>query len=206
MKLIIKIIQFITALNIMAIGVALYLKADIGIGSWDVLHNNLNEFYHYTFGTWVFIVGIITILISQIFYFHLRSLLAIVTGFILGRLIDMWYIHIFTFDMTSLVIRIPLFFLSIVLLGSGISLLVLSKLPPTPPDILMISLMKKFKLNFLTAKTVTEVSVFVVAISIGMIHGKPFNNIGIGTLLTLILIGSIVQVSSYLWKKLFNLI
>ncbi|QVK19142.1 hypothetical protein KHQ81_05425 [Mycoplasmatota bacterium] len=201
MKLFKKIIQFIIALNLIAIGVGLYIRADIGIGSWDVLHNNLSEFYNLTFGTWVFIVGIITILISQLFYFHLRSFLAVITGFILGRLIDIWSIHIFSFDISSLVVRVPLFFLSIILLGSGISLLVLSKLPPTAPDILMISLMKKFKLNFLTAKTLTETTVFIVAISIGTFHGKPLNNIGIGTLLTLLLIGSIVQVSSKFWEK-----
>jgi len=201
-----KILQFTIALNLMAMGIALYLKAAIGIGPWDVLHNNLNEFYQISFGTWVFLVGIITILIAQLFYFHLRSLLAIGTGFILGKLIDIWYDYVFIFDISELYIRLPLFFLSIILLGSGISLLVLSSLPPTPPDILMISLMKRFKLNYLTAKTLIEINVLIIAIIVGTIHGKILNNIGVGTVLTVFFIGSIIQIFSILWKKVFRLV
>ncbi len=201
-----KFIQFIIGLNLMALGISLYLKASIGIGSWDVLHNNLYEFYHLTIGTWVFIVGVVTIMISQVFYFHPKNLLAIITGFILGKLIDFWYSNIFHFHFTLLSVRIPMFFISIILLGSGISILVLSTLPPTPPDIFMISLMKRFKLNFLKAKTITEGTVFIVAITMGTIHQKPFNNVGLGTLLTFLLIGSIVQVSSKFWRILFKII
>lgn len=58
MKLIKRIVLYFFALNLMAMGVALYLKVDIGVGSWDVLHGNLYDFYHLTVGTWVFIVGI----------------------------------------------------------------------------------------------------------------------------------------------------
>lgn len=206
MKHINKIVQFILALNLMAIGIALYLKANIGIGSWDVLHGNLYKYYHLTFGTWVFIVGIVTILISQLFYYHISSFLAIFTGLVLGQLIDLWHDRIFLFELSLIHYQVILFFLSILLLGSGISLLVLTKLPPTPPDIFMISLMKRYKVNFLTAKSITEATVFFAALTVGLIHSRPFYNVGIGTLLTLLLIGSIVQISSKFWKKIFKFI
>ncbi len=199
-----KIFQFILGLNLMSIGIVFYLKANIGLGSWDVLHNNLHEFYQLTFGTWVFIVSIITILFSQLFYYNFSSLLAIGTGFILGLLIDLWHDYILLFYIPQLYLRIPLFLIGLTLLGSGIALLVKSKLPPTAPDIFMISLMKRFTLNYLVAKTITELCVFIIAIIIGSVHGKVFNNIGIGTILSLILIGSIVEESSRLWKKLFR--
>jgi hypothetical protein len=197
-----RLILFLLAQILMTFGIALYLRAEIGVGPWDVLHNNLFEFYALSFGTWVFIVGIITILISQIFYKNIRNLLAIITGLIQGQFIDFWLDYVLNFELSALAIRIPIFLFSLVLLGSGISLLVHTKYPPTPPDILMLSIKQKFQLNYLKAKTLTELSAFLVAIIIGIINSNPFNNIGIGTLFTILFIGSIVEVSAKLWIKI----
>lgn len=197
-----RLILFLLAQILMTFGIALYLRAEIGVGPWDVLHNNLFEFYALSFGTWVFIVGIITILISQIFYKNVRNLLAIITGLIQGQFIDFWLDYVLNFELSALAIRIPIFLFSLVLLGSGISLLVHTKYPPTPPDILMLSIKQKFQLNYLKAKTLTELSAFLVAIIIGIINSNPFNNIGIGTLFTILFIGSIVEVSAKLWIKI----
>ena len=196
-----RLILFLLAQILMTFGIALYLRAEIGVGPWDVLHNNLFEFYALSFGTWVFIVGIITILISQIFYKNIRNLLAIITGLIQGQFIDFWLDYVLNFELSALAIRIPIFLFSLVLLGSGISLLVHTKYPPTPPDILMLSIKQKFQLNYLKAKTLTELSAFLVAIIIGIINSNPFNNIGIGTLFTILFIGSIVEVSAKLWRR-----
>lgn len=210
---IIILVLYLLALNLMAFGISLYLNANIGIGSWDVLHNNLTEFYNFkigsyvfTFGTWVFVVGILTILLSQLIHFNVKSFLAIFTGFLLGKIIDLWLYNFFTFEIENIYIRIILFFMALISLGSGISLLVLTKLPPTPPDVLMVGLMTRFKLNFLISKTITEIFVFIVAVFIGSINQLPFNNLGFGTVLTLIIIGPIVHLFFNLWKKFFDLI
>ncbi len=195
---------YIAAMNLIGLGVSYYIIANIGLGSWDVFHKNMADFYGLSVGTWVFIVGFIVILISQVFYFQPKYFLAIITGLITGKLIDFWS-YIFNFLTTDdFIIRIPLFLTSILLLGSGISLLVMSKLPPSPPDVLMISLIKKFKLNYLKAKTLTESLLFVIAITVGTINSKPFNNLGIGTFIVLITIGSSVQFFSQVWKKIFG--
>lgn len=203
MKLSVRIFLFIFALNLVSMGISLYLKADIGIGSWDVLNNNLAQFYRFSFGTWVFIVGIITILVSQLLYFRLYNFLAIIPGLIMGLLIDMWLI-IFHFQLDNIYLQFIIFFLALILLGSGISLLVLTKLPPTPADILMLSLMKCFKTNFFVARTTTDALALISGIIVGAINNKPLNNIGIGTLLALLFVGSIVQVTSRFWKKLLK--
>lgn len=203
---IIILFLYLFSLNLMALGINMYIKADIGIGSWDVLHNNLTQFYGLTFGTWVSIVGAITILISQLFYLNFKTILAIFTGVIFGKIIDLWLDNIFTFEIDNLILQIMLFFLGVIFIGSGISLLVLTKLPPTPPDVLMVSLMKRFKLNFLMSKTIIETFVFIVAVIIGSINKVPFNNLGVGTIISLIFIGPIVELSSKLWKRILYLI
>jgi len=101
----------------MALGINMYIRANIGIGSWDVLHNNLTQFYGLTFGTWVSIVGVITILISQLFNRDLKAVLAIFTGVIFGKLIDMWLYNVFTFEIENLYLQIVFFFISKVVIN-----------------------------------------------------------------------------------------
>lgn len=203
MKLSVRIILFIFAINLVSMGITLYLKAGIGVGSWDVLNNNLAQFYRFSFGTWVFIVGIITILVSQILYFRPDSFLAIISGFIMGLFADLWLI-VFQFQLNNFYLQLIIFLFATLLLGSGISLLVLTKLPPTPADILMLSLMKRFKVNFFISRTMTEALALITGIIVGIINNAPFNNIGLGTLLSLSLVGSTVQITSKFWKKLLK--
>lgn len=204
MKYIYRTILFLFALNLMAMGIALYLKADIGVGPWDVLHNNLYEYYQLTFGTWVFIVGIIAILFSLLLHYRPKNLLAIISGLIMGKLIDIWLIEVFVFKVDNLILQLLIFICAIILLGNGIALLVITKFPPTPGDVLMLSIINKFKLNYLKAKTLTDLLAFIVAILIGLINGAPFNKIGIGTLLALFFIGGVIEVTSKFWQRLLK--
>lgn len=200
-----NILIFIMGLKFMAMGIALYLKTNIGVGSWDALFYNLYEFYGFTVGTWVFIASIIIILVSQLIYFNPKHFIAIFTGLIQGWLIDLWFEHIYVFELSNLSLRFLCFFVSLFLLGNGISLVILSKLPPTTGEVFMLSLQNRFKLNQLAGKTVSEFIAFIVAVLISIINSKPFNNIGIGTILSLLLIGSIVQFATNYWHKVFSI-
>lgn len=199
-------ILYFIALTFMGLGIALYLRANIGVGAWDVLHNNLTEnYFNLTFGTWVFIVGFISVTISQLLSFNLKNYFAVITGLINGKIIDLFYYKVLIFELNNIYIQILYFTLSLILLGSGISLLVLTKFPPTPADVLMLGLVKKYDFNYVKAKTITELSVLFVAIFISIIVGKPFSNIGIGTIITTFLIGVIIGYTSKKWRKLLKM-
>lgn len=200
-----RIILYIISLFLISIGVNMFLLARLGLGSWDVLHNNLTTYFGLTFGTWVFIVGITTVLISMIFKYDLKSFLTVLNSFILGFIIDFFLFNVFTFEVVNIWYRIIIFIVGVILLGNGISLLILTKFPPTPPDILMLAISHRFKLNFTISKTIGEAAVFLIAIIIGYIGGNAFGNIGVGTIILLLTIGIAIELSSKYWKKTFNL-
>lgn len=199
-----NVLVFLFGLNFMAMGIALYLKTNIGVSSWDALYYNFYDFYGLTVGTWVFILGIIIILISQLVYFKPIHFFAIITGLIQGWLIDLWFERIYVFTLTNLPLRYLLFIVSLFILGNGIALVILSKLPPTTGDVFMVSLQKRFRLNQFASKTLADFIAFVVTVIITFINHKPFNYIGIGTILSLSLIGSIVQIATNYWKKILS--
>lgn len=57
---------FFIGIIIMAFGIALTIKANIGVASWDVLHIGLYKQMGLTIGTWNIIVGLIILSISSI--------------------------------------------------------------------------------------------------------------------------------------------
>ncbi|ERJ11192.1 YczE/YyaS/YitT family protein [Haloplasma contractile] len=205
-----NIALYLLAINLMAIGISCYLVASIGYGSWDILHANLT-YFGLDFGLWVAIVGVITVITATLIHFQWKFFAAIISATILGQLINLWsrLFNAYAYQQEILVLdlglKIVVFTAAITALGSGISLLVLSKLPPTPPDVLMVSLMKRFHLKYSSAKTITEVIAFSSAIIIGIIAGEAFGGVGVGTIITLFGIGLVVQYSSELWKRLFNI-
>ncbi|MDF2698564.1 MAG: hypothetical protein K0Q49_120 [Haloplasmataceae bacterium] len=213
-----NIVYYFIALLMMGFGIALYLKAGIGVGAWDVLHSNLSYVmptitlgtwvFSLSVGTWVFLIGIVTVTISLIFKFTFRSYLAIISSLINGKFID-FFSSILEYEIfnipTNIYLQLIIFSIALLFLGSGISLLVLTKLPPTPPDILMLSLVHRFKLNYTVSKTMTEVMVLIIAIIVSIMGGHPFYNIGIGTILTTMFVGMIVGYTSKQWRKLLKM-
>lgn len=203
-------IMFLLGLMLMGLGISIYLFTEVGVGSWDVLHGNLTDLFddRYTFGTWVTIVGFITISVSQLFYRNLLAYISVITGLILGMVIDLWssiWINSgLSVQFGNPSIKWILFLIALIILGSGISLLVLSKLPPTPIDVLMISYMKRYNLNFNIAKFLTESTAFIAAVIVGLINDNPGRGIYYGTLLSVFAVGWIIQCASIVWRKVFK--
>jgi len=190
----------------LAMGVSLYIMTDVGIGPWDALAANLAEYFprlngglftiSMTIGYWVFVLGIIVVIVSLLFSPKKGQLLALITGLTLGLLVDLWMaiyqwmglMHV----LDALVVRWLFFFVSLLLVGTGTALMVMSNVPPSPVDTLMMSIRKRFYLPFSTAKFLTELLAFVSVLTLNVIYEKPFNSIGFGTIITVLSLGIIV--------------
>lgn len=204
-----NITMLLLGLLLMGLGISLYMNTNVGVGIWDALHMTLAEHTKINVGNWVTIVGVLVILFSQLIIFRPIYLLSIITGLIMGQFINLW-MYIFTVtklfnNMDHLLIRWIIFFVALIMLGSGIALVVLSKLPPTPVDVLMLSYSERFRLSYTFAKLFTEGTALISAVIVGAIYGKPFNNIALGTLCAILFTGVIIDFVTPLWKKLFKL-
>lgn len=205
------------ALLLIGFGITLYIRARVGVGAWDVLHASLAEYYprlrigsltiELSIGRWIMIVGVIAVLISQLLNRKAYYFLSILTGLVQGVVTDLWD-NVLEFDKLigmNLFTRWVSYAVALFALGSGIALLVRSTFPPSPIDTLMIGVIKRFNLKYNVGKFSVELLAFIIALLINTIEGSPLNNIGIGTIISLLVIGQIVALSDKFWARVLRL-
>ncbi|MDG5789533.1 membrane protein [Evansella sp. AB-P1] len=172
---------------ILALGLTLTIKANLGTGPWPALNVGLASSFGLTVGSWTFIVGIVLILINSILIKELPSFLSIIPIFILGIFLDFWLLIVFNnITIQTLMFQFGLLLVGIMLIAIGVSLYIQTKLPLNPIDGFMLAVQKRFQVSMRKGKTITE----LVALFFAILFSGP---IGIGTIFVALLIGPTVQ-------------
>ncbi|MDL4841833.1 YczE/YyaS/YitT family protein [Aquibacillus rhizosphaerae] len=193
-----KILFFVTGLIVLSFGISLTIKADLGAGAWDALNVGLSSLTGLTVGNWVIIMGVILMVVNALIGKERPDLFSLITIFVIGFMIDFWLLIVMTnWHLEGFLIQGLSLMVGIVILGFGVSLYLQPKLSLNPVDGLMVALQKRFKINLLTAKTITEVFALLLAILLG-------GPIGIGTFIILLCIGPVIQLFEPFAKKMLN--
>jgi uncharacterized protein len=183
----IRILFYLIGLFLMGFGVTLTIKADLGAGAWDALNVGLSNAIGLTVGSWVIIIGIILMFINAFIVNGKPKLLALVTILLIGFSVDFWLMVALKNVEYELLIHQVLSLVSgIMFIAIGVAMYLQTKFPANPIDQLMISLHERFRLNFMVAKTIGEVSALFLAF---ILQGP----IGVGTIIITFLIGPIIQ-------------
>ncbi|CAG9623635.1 YczE/YyaS/YitT family protein [Sutcliffiella rhizosphaerae] len=195
-----RVLFYLIGLFILSFGISLSIISDLGAGAWDALNVGLSNTFGLTVGSWVFIVGIILIIINAWLHKRKPDYLAVITIFLVGVFIDFWLIQVLPeWSPESLIIRFIVLLIGMTLMAIGISTYLQSKLPVIPIDNLMLGIQKRLKIKMMTAKTIGEVGALIAA----LIFKGP---IGIGTFIITFGIGPLIQlffpVLERLYKKL----
>ncbi|WP_261131220.1 YitT family protein [Bacillus sp. Marseille-Q3570] len=184
---IIRLISFVLGLSLISLGVSLTIKAELGTGAWDALNVGLSKTIGLTVGSWVFIVGVVLIILNAILLRARPDVLAVITIFLAGVFIDSWLLVVFDqFNTSGLVQQIIIFAVGMVIIAFGISVYLQAKFPLIPIDKLMLAIQKRLGVSMGVAKTIGELSALVVA----FLFSGP---IGFGTLIVTFTIGPLVQ-------------
>jgi uncharacterized membrane protein YczE len=183
----IRILFYLIGLFLLGFGATLTIKADLGAGAWDALNVGLSNAIGLTVGSWVIIIGIILIFLNAFIVKGKPKLLALVTILLIGFSVDFWLMVVMKNVEYELLIHQVLSLVSgIIFIAVGVAMYLQTKFPANPIDQLMISLHDRFRLNFMVAKTIGEVSALILAFAL---QGP----IGIGTIIITFLIGPIIQ-------------
>ncbi|MCA0971915.1 membrane protein [Halobacillus litoralis] len=186
-KVAIKSLFFILGLIIIALGITLTIKADLGAGAWDAMNVGLTESVGLTVGNWVMIVGAVLIVTNAWIAKEKPDLLAVVTILVLGQVIDFWMLRVFdTFAVDAFLSQLMTLLSGIIIIAFGVSLYLQPKFSLNPVDGFMVALQKRFGLNLQIAKTLTEAFALVIAFFLG-------GPIGLGTVIILVAIGPAIQ-------------
>ncbi|MBN8235984.1 membrane protein [Halobacillus kuroshimensis] len=198
--LVIKGFFYLAGLIVIAMGVTLTIKSNLGAGAWDAVNVGLTEQIGLTIGTWVMVIGGFLIVTNALIAKEKPDLPAVITILVLGKFIDFWMLQVFdTLVLQAFFMKLTTLILGIVIIAIGVSLYLQPKFSLNPVDGFMVALQKRFGYSITKAKTMTESFALVLA----LVLGGP---IGIGTIVILLGIGPCIQFfdskASYMMNKL----
>ena len=181
-------------LTLFGLGEGLLIVSNSGASPWSVLAQGISINVNLSIGLMTFIISI-TVLIFWIPLKQKPGIGTILNAFIIAIMIDLCIKFVPT--PSNYTNQILLAVLSVLAVGIGGGIYLISNLGAGPRDGLMIGLQKLTKLPIAAVRGTLEISV----VSIGWYLG---GTVGIGTLLFAFGIGPCVALGLYLVDKIFN--
>ncbi|WP_186576501.1 YczE/YyaS/YitT family protein [Aquibacillus kalidii] len=178
---------FFAGIIILAFGVSLTIKAkDLGLSPWDVFHYGLYIQFGLTIGTWSIITGLIIVMLTAYLTKKLPTIGTYLNMILLGLFIDLfnWLIPEPNLYWTEVVLLI----LGIFITAIGVGVYVAPNFGAGPRDSVMLYMSKRFGWKLSRVRNAIELVVFVI----GWLLGGP---IGVGTIVIVLSIGSVVGVT-----------
>lgn len=179
-----RLIQLYVGLVAFAFGEALIVEANLGVMSWDVLHQGLVRQLGLTIGQWSIIVGLVVLLL----WIPLREKPGIGTVsnvLVIGACLDLFLHWLPAID--GLVPRIVLLVVGIVINGAATAAYIGARFGSGPRDGLMTGLVRRTGGSIRLVRTGIEVAVVIIGWVLG-------GNFGLGTALFALTIGPIIHV------------
>lgn len=195
-----KIFFYLLGIFIACMGVTFILKSNAGAGPQDIVLLVLTEKIGFTFGTWVIISQGVFLLFNSLLLKRRPEFESVITMIIWGIIMDFWMEMIFTnlnLWLDSPLLRWTCFLLGVLLIGIGVGIYLTPNLPRMPYDGMMVALCERFKLSLMVSRTILEVTFVIIGVIIG---GK----VGVGSLVLVLCIGTIIQFFNKLSMKAYN--
>ncbi|SDI85605.1 YczE/YyaS/YitT family protein [Natribacillus halophilus] len=186
---------FTIGLMIVAVGIALMIRADLGAAPWDVFHIGLTMNAGLTVGSWSIIVGIVIIGVAAILDKKRPQVGSVLNMIFVGVFLDLFLLIMATPD--SLWLRFAMLIGGILIMGLGIGIYIAPKCGAGPRDTLMLSIANRTGMQVGRARLFMELSV----LAMGWILGGP---VFIGTIIFSLTIGPVVGYALPYCQRLFN--
>ncbi len=186
---------FVLGLLVMAFGISLMIKAEVGSAPWDVFHIGLYQQFGLTIGTWSILIGFLIIGSTSLLDRTWPKLGAFLNMLLVGVFIDIYLWVPFLKTPDHLIGKLVMLVSGILIMGYGIGLYIAADRGAGPRDSLMLVLTERTGWKVQHIRLTME----IVVLSLGWLLNGPIH---VGTLLFCITIGPIVGYSLPQCKKL----
>lgn len=201
MKRINRIVIYIGGIVLLALGGVLAIKSNLGASPISSLPLSISKVSRISLGTAAAILFTIYVVIQILILkrdFKKIQLLQIVFAILFGQIMN-FFNSIITININNFYSRILICILSFFITAFGVVFTITANIVPVAPDGLAQVISKKAKIDFGKAKIYFDCTVVVLAVSILLLNSKGLEGVGIGTILSALLVGRIV---AYINKNL----
>ena len=185
-------IFLLVGLVLFGAGIALMVRAELGLGPWEVLHQGISHATGIAIGT----VSMLLSLPIMLAWLPLgqRPAVGTLMNIVLVGLTTNVTLQI-TPEVHNMALRVALLLIGILLIGIGSGAYLSSAMGAGPRDGLMLGLTKRTGWNLRVTRTLIELSVLLLGLLMG-------GTIGVGTLAFAFGIGPVVQVALPMFTRL----
>lgn len=192
-------LAYVLGLIILALGVALMEKADLGISMVVAPAYLISlKVSFLTFGRAEYTLQAVLLVITCLVLrrFKLAYLFSFVTAVIYGLILDGWMWTLQDADAGTLSVRIPLYLLGMFFCSLGISLLFHTYLSPEVYELFVKEVSKKYQLNINKFKIAYDCSSCVLAVGMSYLFFHSLRGVGVGTVFCALVNGILIGLCS----------
>jgi uncharacterized membrane protein YczE len=191
-QIILKLVRLAIGLFLYPCGIAMTIKADLGLATWDVLHQGIGFATGITIGQASIALGVVIIIVTSFFgerlgWGTLANIIAI------GGLLDIFLFYEVFPTFTALIPRFIMLIVGIATMGLATYFYMSAELGSGPRDSLMVAIKKRSKKSV----RFIRISIESIATFIGFLLG---GKVGIGTLVMAVCFGYFIQFFFNLFK------
>ena len=194
----VRAIFYAAGLVIMTLGVALSVKADLGVSTISSIPYTMNVTIGMELGLATSIFSVVMVLLQIAILgkkYPLKDLLQIPVGFLFGIFLTFCcgltnYIP----PVTSFPLQLILTLLSTVLVALGVFLYVHTGFVPLAPEGFMLAIAKRTGAKFANVKLLCDIAMVVISLVACLLVLGELGSVGIGTILAALLVGTEVKI------------
>ena len=207
MKYILRSVTYMLGLALLALGIALSVKADLGISPIASVSYCGSVITDINYGVATFMLYALFVAAEFALWGRksrpvelLQLVVSLVFSWVMDRMLSaIPYVaadHSFWENVGVLLI-------SVVLIGVGVSWSVKMRIIPNPGDGIVQAIADKVGWELGTVKNVFDISCVVVTVTLSLVFGGRLIGIGVGTVISMLLVGRVVALTNrFVTKKL----
>lgn len=204
-----RIIMYIVGIFLLALGGVLAIKSNLGASPVSSLPLSISKVTTISLGaatTALFITYVALQIVILKRDFKLIQLLQVIFAMLFGKIMNFFNIVI-NINVESFYIRVFICILSFFITAFGILFTITADIVPVAPDGLAQAISRKMKIEFGKAKIYFDCVVVILSLTILLINNKGIDGLGIGTILSALLVGRILsKLKLILGDKIENLL
>ena len=198
-----RLLQYFAGLVVMAMGVVLMKRVDLGISPITAVPAAISAITPFTLGNMTIFLHALCV-VGQIAIVHrvtLKSLLTMLVGVPFGYIID-GLMLLFDPGPLGWALRIVLLVVGLALSGLGVQLVVASDLMLPAPDELSHTISQVYRKKLSNVKIVSDAIYVAIAVAVDLIFSRRVFTVGVGTVLSVLLVGRFVGWFGKLFPRL----
>lgn len=198
-----RILQYVLGLVVMALGVVFMKRVNLGISPITAVPASLSSITRFTLGNMTIFLHAICV-IGQIIIVRkitLKSILTMLVGVPFGYIID-GIMFLFNPGDLSVPLRIIFLVIGLAFSGLGVALVVGSDLMLPAPDELSHTISQVYSKKLSNVKIVSDAIYVAISVAIDLFFSKRISTVGVGTVLSVLLVGKFVGWFTKLFPKL----